>query len=214
MQWPWVPITSSTWRLRVRSISPRIYPDFFRTQVSMNKLAEFLLGIFRGRKLSAAPSPDLSHLNNNTEPARPTISRVLVLVYDPIMDSATARTLSEQQNWHRIEGLAAGFMADISRYSGGMARYHIVQRIDINEFPVKTDSFRYSPQSYMDVLRGVAPPHVPQQADYVSLLTRFRVLERVARNEIDEVWIFAFPHAGFYESAMGGPGAFWCNAPP
>ncbi|HEX2990634.1 MAG TPA: hypothetical protein VHO49_08135, partial [Anaerolineales bacterium] len=37
---------------------------------------------------------------------------------------------------------------------------------------------------------------------------------RVARDEIDEVWIFNFPHAGFYESIMAGPGAFWCNAPP
>ena len=36
----------------------------------------------------------------------------------------------------------------------------------------------------------------------------------MARNEIDEVWIFNFPNAGFYESIMGGPGAFWCNAPP
>jgi hypothetical protein len=26
--------------------------------------------------------------------------------------------------------------------------------------------------------------------------------------------MFAFPHAGFYESTMGGAGAFWCNAPP
>jgi hypothetical protein len=28
------------------------------------------------------------------------------------------------------------------------------------------------------------------------------------------VWLFAFPYAGYYESRMGGPGAFWCNAPP
>ncbi len=24
----------------------------------------------------------------------------------------------------------------------------------------------------------------------------------------------AFPYAGYYESVMAGPGAFWCNAPP
>ena len=34
------------------------------------------------------------------------------------------------------------------------------------------------------------------------------------KNEVDEVWIFGFPHAGFHESTMGGPGAFWCNAAP
>jgi hypothetical protein len=39
-------------------------------------------------------------------------------------------------------------------------------------------------------------------------------LKRIANNEIDEVWVFNFPHAGFYESIMAGPRAFWCNAPP
>ena len=39
------------------------------------------------------------------------------------------------------------------------------------------------------------------------------MLSRVASGEIDEVWIFAFPYAGLYESVMGGRGAFWCNAP-
>jgi hypothetical protein len=51
-------------------------------------------------------------------------------------------------------------------------------------------------------------------ADYDAILNRFEILHRVARGEIDEVWIFNFPHAGFYESIMAGPGAFWCNAPP
>ncbi len=139
---------------------------------------------------------------------------MLVLVFDPIMDSATGRKLSEQQNWYRVENLVPGFMNDILQSSGGLARYQIVQRIDLNEFPAKTDGFRYTAQTYMDVLRGVTPPHKPQEVDYISILTRFKVLERVARNEIDEVWTFGFPHAGFYESTMAGPGAFWCNAPP
>ena len=66
----------------------------------------------------------------------------------------------------------------------------------------------------MNVLRGTVPPHMPQEVDYNAILSQFNILQRVARNEIDEVWSFGFPHAGFYESTMGGPGAFWCNAPP
>jgi hypothetical protein len=50
--------------------------------------------------------------------------------------------------------------------------------------------------------------------DYYAIIHRFELLQRVAAGEIDEVWVFSFPHAGFYESIMGGPGAFWCNAPP
>lgn len=180
----------------------------------MSNLLDIFSSLFGRRKPPAAPSKPVLPADSAGEPALITLSRVLVLVYDPVMDPATGRKLSETQNWYRVEELVPGFMADILKCSGGLARYQIAQRIDVNEFPAKTDGFRYTPQSYMDVLRGVTPPRLPQEADYLAILTRFKVFERVAKNEIDEVWIIAFPHAGFYESIMGGPGAFWCNAPP
>ena len=147
-----------------------------------------------------------------TEPAQITQSKVLVIVYDPVMDAA-GRTLSEQQNWYRTADLVTGFMSDILQTSNGLARYQIVQRVDLNEFPAKIDGFRYTPQTYMDVLRGASSPHMPQEVDYNAILGKYNIPSRVAKNEIDEVWVFAFPHAGFYESIMAGPGAFWCNAP-
>lgn len=149
-----------------------------------------------------------------TEPAQISQSKVLVIVYDPIMDKNTGVTLSQQQKWYRSADLITGFMADILQVSGGMARYQIVQRIDVDEFPAKTDGFRYTPQTYLEVLHGTASPHVPQEVNYNAIISKYNILQRVARGEIDEVWVFGFPHGGFYESAMGGPGAFWCNAPP
>lgn len=179
----------------------------------MNKFFEFLSKLF-GTKKTPPPVPAVPAANSSDEPAQISNSRALVIVYDPVVDPATGKKLSEQQNWYRVEDLATGFMADILQNSGGMARYQIVQRIDVNEFPAKTDGFQYDPQSYLAVLRGEIQPHIPQEVDYNAILARFKILERVARNEIDEVWVFGFPHAGFYESTMGGPGAFWCNAPP
>ncbi|HEY2980628.1 MAG TPA: hypothetical protein VGJ22_05570 [Anaerolineales bacterium] len=180
----------------------------------MGNLLDLISRLFGTKKPPPAPVRPVAPPDSPNEPAQLTLSRVLVLVYDPVMDSATGRKLSETQGWYRVEDLATGFMSDILKCSGGLARYQIVQRIDIAEFPPKTDGFRYTPETYMNVLRGVTPPRMPQEADYGAILTRFKVLERVARNEIDEVWIIAFPHAGLYESTMGGPGAFWCNAPP
>ncbi len=49
--------------------------------------------------------------------------------------------------------------------------------------------------------------------DYVRLIAAFDLDGRVARREIDEVWLFGPPYAGFWESTMAGPGAFWCNSP-
>jgi len=178
----------------------------------MNKILEFLLKLFGGGQ-PKTPAPAPASTDNSTEPIQINSSRVLVLVFDPVMDPASGRKLSEQQKWYRVEDLVPIYMNDILQNSGNLARYQIVQRIDLDEFPPKVDGFRYTPQSYMDVLRGTSAPHSPSEVDYASILARFKVLEQVARNEIDELWLFAFPHAGFYESTMGGPGAFWCNSP-
>jgi hypothetical protein len=175
----------------------------------MSDVLESLSRLF-SRKTATPKIPS----DSANEPAQITQSRVLLLVYDPVMDPATGRTLSQQQNWHRAADLITGFMADLLQTSGGMARYQIVQRVDLNEFPAKTNGFRYTSQTYLDVIRGAAPPHKPQEANYNTIIAQHDILARVARNEIDEVWVFGFPHAGFYESTMGGPGAFWCNAPP
>ncbi len=165
---------------------------------------EGFLNLFR-----RAPYP----ADSASEPAQITQSKVLLLVYDPIVDIASGTKLSQQQKWYKTDDLIAGFMADITQVSEGMARYQIVQRVDISEFPAKTDGFRYTPQTYMDVLRGTAAAHMPQEVNYNAILSQYSILQRVARNEIDEVWVFGFPHAGFYESTMAGPGAFWCNSP-
>jgi hypothetical protein len=172
------------------------------------------MSLFGKKKPEPEPPPQPpAPATDPNEPAEITVSRVLVIVYDPVMNPATGQKLSEQQGWKRIEDLATGFMADILQYSYGMARYQVVERIEVNEFPAKVDGFRYTPQTLMDVLRNVSPPYMPQEADYYAIIEQFDLLTRVARNEIDEVWMFGYPHAGFYESIMAGPNPFWCNAP-
>jgi len=148
------------------------------------------------------------------EPPQVTSLKTLVIVYDPVVDPVRGRKLAESMHWNSVEDLATGFMSDILEISGGLARYQIIQRIDVDAFPAKVNGYVYDAQTYLNVVRGAAPPYMPQMANYYAIIERFNILQLVAKNEIDEVWAFNFPHAGFYESIMGGPGAFWCNAPP
>ena len=117
-------------------------------------------------------------------------------------------------NWQSPDILANTFIQEILEYSGGLARYQIVQRTELNEFPAKTDGYRYDATTYLNVIKGLQPPHQPADVDYQALLTGLNVLPRISAREFDEVWIFNFPHAGFAESIMGGAGAFWCNSNP
>lgn len=164
----------------------------------------------RGQKATSLPNPKAVS-DSPDEPPQVTILKTLVIVYEPTMDASGVK-LSRYMHWNKVEDLAKEYMADILQVSNGLVRHQIVQRIDVDGFPPKVDGYLYDPQAYVDVIRGMQP-YMPQEANYFEIIDRFQILQRVARNEIDEVWIFNFPHAGFYESIMGGPGAFWCNAP-
>lgn len=166
-------------------------------------------------KRKSPPPPQLTiDPNNPIEPPLTTIIKTLVIIYDPLMDEASGKKLSEFMHWNTVDELAKGYMSDILLVSGGLVRYQIVERLDVDDFPPKVDGYKYDAQTYLNVVRGVSRPYMPQEADYHAIIERFNILERVVQGEIDEVWIFNFPHAGFYESIMGGPSAFWCNAPP
>jgi hypothetical protein len=177
----------------------------------LSSFLNFIASLFKTKEPSPAPSQPAGMPDSTDEVATITTSKVMVIVYDPTMDDG--QKLSQKMNWHRPDDLVAAFTGDILKFSHGMARYQIVQRVVVDEFPAKVDGYRYTPQAYLDILRGAAQPHTPQDVDYAAILTSFNILSKVSSSEIDEVWVFAFPHAGFYESSMGGAGAFWCNAP-
>ena len=176
---------------------------------------DFLNSLFSKRKPPPAVSaPSIAVTDSSNEPPQVTSLKTLVIVYDPVVEVSTGKKLSQYMRWNGVEDLAKGYISDILQVSGGLARHQIVRRIDVDDFPAKVDGYKYDAETYLRVVRGTAQPYMPQEADYHAIIERFNILESVARNEIDEVWIFNFPHAGFYESIMGGPAAFWCNAPP
>ena len=169
---------------------------------------------FRTRKTPQTTSHLISASQAVDAPPSVTNIKTLVIVYDPLVDTQSGKRLSEYMDWNPVEDLAKGFMTDILQTSGGLARYQILERIDVDGFPAKVDGHHYNARTYLDVIRGVARPYMPQEADYYAIIERFNILQRIALRDIDEVWVFSFPHGGLYESIMGGPRAFWCNAPP
>jgi hypothetical protein len=172
--------------------------------------------LFGINKSSSASTPAQSQTSQpaGPEPAVIVSPRVLLIVYDPVVDPATGQKLTQHMNWGRPEDLVSGFIADILETSGGLARYQITKRVDINEFPLKADGFRYTPQTYLSVINGSTPGHTPDNINYQELLIRNNILPLISINQFDEVWAFGFPYAGFYESTMGGLGAFFCNSQP
>lgn len=147
------------------------------------------------------------------EPLQALTPRALVIVYDPVVDRSTGETLTQHMNWNSVDDLIAGYVADIDECSGGLVKYRVVGRVDVNEFPQKADGFRYDAETYLAVMNQAAPAHDPDMVDYAKIVADQHLIERVTGGDFDEVWLFGPPYGGFYESHMAGRGAFWCNSP-
>lgn len=189
----------------------------------LDSLLNFLSKLFGSEPPPAPPAtppgqPSQPQLPADDAPLAPLEPRVLVIVYDPIIDRNSGLRLTAwgQQNrgWQAVDQLLQGYIGDVAECSGNLVKYRVVERLDVDEFAVKLDGFRYTWDTYLPVLQRPDTYHQPDAIDYHQILKDFRVLERVAANEIDEVWLFAYPFAGTWESSMAGKGAFYCNSAP
>lgn len=140
--------------------------------------------------------------------------RVCMIIHNPIIEARGGRTLSQVLGWHDPDELAQQYITDLRTCSGGLARYEIVERIVVDGYPAKRDGFRYDDASYLHAWQQGSGFHQPDAVDYHQLISEFDLMGKIARNEADEIWLFAFPYGGYYESTMAGPDAFWCNSPP
>ncbi|MEZ5941608.1 MAG: hypothetical protein R3C18_09465 [Planctomycetaceae bacterium] len=136
--------------------------------------------------------------------------RVLVLNFDPVVESEQKR-LHEVCGWFDPRQLAEGYASDVKKSSGGFINYEIVKWLDVEDFPVKQDGFRYSTETYLACRAGQEKWHAPDLADYPRLAEQYGVVDLVDADKVDELWIFGGPYFGFHESAMMGPGAFYIN---
>ena len=152
---------------------------------------------------------------NLQSPAEVITRKVYVIVYDPLLSNG--QHLSEYLGWNRHTDLTQETVAFFRRVTGGMLNYEIVYTTVVTDgWPKKIDGFRYSEAEYLDVVRGIVPPHTPDHVDYNAIVNSpvFDICGRANRGEIDEVWIYNGPWFGFYESTLVGPNAYFYNSPP
>ncbi|MEF3274327.1 MAG: hypothetical protein K6356_07990 [Chloroflexus sp.] len=147
-------------------------------------------------------------------PGEPITLKVAMITHDPIIPERGGAPLSQVMGWYDAETLAHQYIADLRACSGGIAAYQIVVRQHYHDFPVKQDGFRYDSASYLAAWEGRIPFHQPDEVDYERLLDEIGLATAIEHGVIDEIWLFGFPYAGYYESRMVGADAFWCNAPP
>ena len=144
----------------------------------------------------------------------PVTRRVSLIIHNPRVPSAGGEPLDKVLRWNDTHRLVEGYINDLRECSGGYLNYEIVETITVDKFPRKADGFTYTADGFVKAWTERKGFHDPDMVDYDALLEEFDMVRKVDEDKVDEFWLFAFPYAGYYESIMGGPGAFWCNAPP
>ncbi len=153
-------------------------------------------------------------IGGTPEPASSVTPKVLVLNFDPIVHSEGDKPLHEVLRWNDPRVLSDEYVADLEECSGGYVRHEIVEWQDVDAYPVKEDGFRYTEEEYLRCWRAREGFHEPDRIDYRAIFAEYKIPERVERGEIDEVWVWAFPYSGVWESTMAGRGAYFCNSSP
>ncbi len=176
---------------------------------SLQKIIDWLLSLL-GR---VSPEPNTQVQPQPVTPGAPMTRRVGMISFNPTIPSQGGKTLTEVLGWNDANSLADQFVTDIRDASHGYLDYQIVERITADRFPVKEDGFAYTADEFLRCWRSKSGFHQPDAVNYRNIIDMFDLSGKVRRGQIDEVWTFGFPYAGFYESRMAGPGAFWCNAP-
>lgn len=184
-------------------------------------------------------APEISQIStteeNTTTKDTPNISfpikiKVLVLNYDPILESQGNKYLHELCGFNNPKELAQGYINDLNNCSGGKVVYEIINWIDINDIIPYIDGFKYTGETFYEYFQKASSERwdwwgwngwyayeknqATGMADYRWVIDTNNLITRLNSGEIDEVLIFAQPFSGMYESLMLGPNPIWCNSNP
>jgi hypothetical protein len=190
----------------------------------MVQLRRALLGCALVAALGGCPSVNLPSEPPADSGNAEILFRVLVIDFDPILESRGNQPLHQYARWNDPRILAECFCSSFAEATGGHVRHEIVDWIDLDEWPARADGFRYGDDEWLAIYeheprkwpeKDLCPIFPWNFLDYRSVLDRFNVGERVKRGEINQVWIFGYHYMGgvFFESRMAGRGAYWCNGP-
>mgnify|MGYP000717928387 CR=1 FL=1 len=138
-------------------------------------------------------------------------AKVLLYVLDPIMENFGGLRMHRVYGWQDPVTLAAQVRQDFLTSSHGRAAYDIVETVVADEYPRFQDGFQHNDTTFASDWSNRIFHN--STFDYVGFCNAHNIGVRVDAGEIDEVWLYAPPIGGMWESCMAGQGAYWINGP-
>jgi hypothetical protein len=125
-------------------------------------------------------------------------SRVLPLIYDPLMSGSgeTTQLLSTTLGVDEPYGLAQRLSELLESWTDGHVLQELLPPLTSLQFPPFRDDFRYTPQEYAACLVDEGACHTAG-ANYPAIAMENDLCQVVRRDNVDQVWVLTGAHLGF-----------------
>jgi hypothetical protein len=181
---------------------------------SLADIIKQLYRLFQRKPIAPPPLPSPPTPEEPEETLTPVRRKLLVMIFNPLLANEGNSRFSAVMGWMDPVKMANDFIADLREVSNGYALFDVAEQHELDYLPAKKDGFTYKLDDFVRCCRLQSGFHRPDEVDYYQVLRDFNLLEKVQDGQVDEVWVFAPPYSGFYESTMAGEGAFFCNSNP
>ncbi|MCB0521122.1 MAG: hypothetical protein KDD27_19445 [Saprospiraceae bacterium] len=163
------------------------------------------------------------------------VVKVALVIIDPPIPAAGGKRFSQVPwtehygaplSWEQLSAgspmqLAQKVRDSLTAVSGGVAKYEFVETHDDNELHntfgqvnLSVDSaYHLFKEPGWDTWHLVAEQQGQSVFRYNELLDKYDFCEKSNNHQIDEVWVYAMPFIGMWETNMTGTDAFWINGP-
>lgn len=140
----------------------------------------------------------------------PVTIKLMVVIYNPIIESQGNKRLNQVMGWNDPDVLTAQLINDLRTASHGIVNYEITKRVELDKWPVTVNGSSYTDASFFQdpTYSGLG------NGDYNAIIAENQIAQEVNSGNVDEVFLWGAPGFGWWESAMAGNGAFWINGGP
>ena len=142
----------------------------------------------------------------------PKHSKVIVVIYNPILKSQGNKTLIEYLKACNPREYSQYLCDAIKECSDGYINYEIVDTIELNAFSEKIDGFKYTEETFL-AARKDNSWHQPDRSDYRKIFEENNLIERCKKENIREIWLWGGGGFGYDELAMYFPNRYARFAP-
>lgn len=149
----------------------------------------------------------------------PMTIKVALVNQNPMLQSG--HRLNVEFGWRDPNVLAAALIKHFREATDSVINFQIVEKVDANNLFTRYYGNFLTGTAYYNLLKEPGWPSLKKASDsgqiafdYREMVKYYKYDEKRNNGDIDEVWVFAAPYLGMWESQLMGPHAFWWNSSP